>query len=190
MKLKRLGDLLLSLGGPNAVVRHAGGVNWRGGKKKNDWRELPQRSARYEIGPFSSRSPLLLKKKIGKISGERQTETQPHPQRSPRREHIAPFCRRISRDLRCMHSISALVRARVCVFTSVWTSATNEGRRRIKPRKEGWWTIQAVVRHKWWVVVPLGVLSSFLWSVNELKVLRKTQFDRLLFTEKSQLTLA
>ncbi len=182
---------MLSLGGPNAAVRHAGGVNWRGGrKKKTHWRELPQRSARYEIGPFSSRSPLLLKKKIRKISGERQKETQPHLQRSPGREHTAPFRTRISRNLRCMHSISALVRARVCVFTSVWTSATNEGRRRIKPRKEGWWTIQAVVRHKWWVVGPAWRPSSCLWCVNALKVLRKTQFDRVWLTEKSQLTLA
>lgn len=45
------------------------------GEEKNDWRELPQRSPRYEIGLFSCRSPFPLNKKITKISGDRESKS-------------------------------------------------------------------------------------------------------------------
>ena len=68
VKLQRQWDLLRWLGGPNSVVRHVGGsIEGEEEEKKGEWRELPRRSPRYEIGPFSSRSPFLLKKKITKI---------------------------------------------------------------------------------------------------------------------------
>lgn len=190
MKQQRQGDLLRWLGGPNSVVRHVwgGGVNWRGGrKKKGEWRELPQRSPRYEIGLSSSRSPFLLKKKITKVSQVGQ-ESRKHghswsgrPEKSSQRLSAGGAVEIVTA---CTVLLPPCARACVClqVFERV---PQTRGRRRIKPRKEGWWTIQAVVRHKWWVVVPAWRPSSLVWPVTSCNILRKTQLDRLLFTPDS-----
>lgn len=153
------------MGGPIAAVRHAGGVNWRGGKKKNDWRELPQRYPRYEIWPFSSRSPFLLKKKITKSSGERKRETQVHLERSPRRDYTAPFCWRISRYISGVCTVS--LPPCVCVYKCL-----NECHKRGKDdkAKEGGMVdnsssskAQMVSRGPAWL--PF----TFLWSVSSSK---------------------
>lgn len=115
----------------------------------------------FQSVPFTIKSGKNRENRRGR---KRQSRDQVSEEVVLKTAYLAFSCaRRISRDQRCVcTSVSALVRARACVFTSVWTSARNEGRRRIKPRKkEGWWTIQAVVRHKWWVVFLLGFSLHF-----------------------------
>lgn len=62
-------------------------------EKKNDRRELPQRSTRYEIRPFSSRSLFSLKKKITKISWDSEREKDSHVWSGRPEENIVPFWR-------------------------------------------------------------------------------------------------
>lgn len=190
MKQQRQGGLVAVAGRAQfcSTPCVGGGVNWRGGrKKKGEWRELPQRSPRYEIGLSSSRSPFLLKKKITKVSQVGQ-ESRKHghswsgrPEKSSQRLSAGGAVEIVTA---CTVLLPPCARACVClqVFERV---PQTRGRRRIKPRKEGWWTIQAVVRHKWWVVVPAWRPSSLVWPVTSCNILRKTQLDRLLFTPDS-----
>lgn len=139
------------------------GVSLKERGKKNEWRELPRRFARYEIGPFPKRSTFVIKREITTKTLAKD-ERRAFLSAGVVQKRVYCGCMRADQSNSAVHAqYFSPVRARVCVFTSVWTSARNEGRRRIKPRKEGWWTIPAVVRHKWWVVAVLRVwyFSSF-----------------------------
>lgn len=156
--LKSPCDLLLSLGGPCAVVRHAGGVNWRGGKKsrvKGVTSALSEIWARaiFHSVPFSIKEDKSRKTpgkdRKGFWRGRAHTPTRA-------RTHTEPFSVHGSVSIRgaCTLVLPSCAGACVClqVFERVPAGARQE-RARIKPRDEAWWTIQAVVRHKWWVVL-------------------------------------
>lgn len=96
---------------------------------------------------------------------KRKKETHTHLKRSPRKTAFSGFLPADqSESAVYARSLSPptppCARARVCVCLQVFERLPKEEGRKT-PRKEGWWTIQAVVRHKWWVGVLLLALLHF-----------------------------
>lgn len=137
------------MGGSNAVVCHVG-VSIEGEEKK---RVKGVTSALCEIWDRAiiQSFPLPIKEenhenRRGHSSRETATSGE-----VVRKRTFASF--RITRgQFAC--TLCAPQCARACVCLQV--PETRE-ERRIEPRKEGWWIIQAAARHKWWVPVPVGV---------------------------------
>lgn len=129
---------------------------------------------------------------------KREKETHTHLKRSPRKTAFSGFLPADqSESAVYARSLSPptpppCARARVCVCLQVFERLPKEEGRKT-PRKEGWWTIQAVVRHKWWVGVLLLALLHFPkrqraenapivffilrhWLVQRCKIQRKKTF--------------
>lgn len=144
MKLKRQWDLLRWLGGPSSVVRRVcacGGcqLKWRK-KKKEKTRVKGVTSALSEIWDraiFQS-LPFSIKEENHENQVGEESRKHGHIWRGrPEEESSLRLSAGGSVEIDTACTVLLLSCARACVFTSVWTSATNEGKKEDKAKEGG-----------------------------------------------------